>query len=274
MSFFRRLTYRTEVVTLARWLGLRTFLRKLYFRWARPKSGVLNLELAGVTAQFYVRTPGELRNLDPAGRGQLEYPVMEKLASFLSSGGVFYDIGSNVGLYAILVAKKMGERGEVVAFEPYSEAYRHLKENVQLNGLKNVKAFRKAAGNSNGVAELHFGEENADSSLAQCPTGRDLGHERVDVVSVDDFIQAERLPLPRAVKIDVEGFEQSVIDGMRRTLAEPACELVCCEVHPRLHPPGVTPELVLDSLKSLGFKHLDARPRRDTFHVLGRKSDP
>lgn len=67
MNFLRRLTYRTEPILLARWLGLPSTLRKLYFWWARPKDGILPVELAGIQGCFFVRTPEELRILESAG---------------------------------------------------------------------------------------------------------------------------------------------------------------------------------------------------------------
>jgi FkbM family methyltransferase len=271
MNFIKRLTYKPEVLAVARRLGLHPILRKIYFWWARPSDGLVRVEVNGVQARFYVRTPGELRNLDPVGHAQAEYPVVEKVLSFLGTGGVFCDIGSNVGLYAILAAKKLGEQGRVLAFEPYSQAYSHLQDNIKLNEATNVTAFNKAVGETRGTAQLNMGEENADSSLVRSPTGRDLGHETVEVISMDEFIDSERLPVPRVVKIDVEGFEYSVLKGMRRTLAAPACQLVCCEVHPSLLPPEISPQSIPAFLESVGFQRIEARPRKDTFHVFASK---
>lgn len=272
MNYLKRLTYRPEVIKVARRLGLRSALKKWYFWWARPSDGVVRIEANGVEARFYVRTPGEMRNLDPAGGAQAEFPVLEKILSFLGTGGVFCDIGSNVGLFAILAAKKLGPQGRVLAFEPYSQAFSHLQDNIKLNGVTNVSPFSKAVGENHGTARLNIGEENADSSLVRSPTGRDLGHEVVEVVAMDEFIDTENLPVPRVVKIDVEGFEYSVMQGMRLTLAEPACKIVCCEVHPALLPSGVSPGSIPAYLKFLGFEHVEAFPRKDTFHVFATKA--
>jgi FkbM family methyltransferase len=179
-----------------------------------------------------------------------------------------------VGLYAILAAKKVGEQGRVLAFEPYSQAFSHLQDNIKLNRVTNITTFNKAVGETHGTAQLNMGEENADSSLVRSPTGQDLGHETVEVISMDEFIGAEQLPVPRVVKIDVEGFEYSVLQGMRRTLAEPTCQLVCCEVHPSLLPPDISQQSIAAVLRSLGFQHIEACPRKDTFHVFASKMGP
>jgi hypothetical protein len=77
------------------------------------------------------------------------------------------------------------------------------------------------------------------------------------------------------VKIDVEGYEHAVIQGLRHTLAQRACELVCCEVHPAQLPPEIKLETVAGLLKSFGFSHIDTYPRWDqTFHLVACKAAP
>jgi len=253
VNLLKRLTYRPELKGVARVLHLRRVLRKWYWWWARPPDGILRIQIGQISAQFYVRTPGELRNLDPAGAAQQEWEILQLLISTLCPGDIAYDVGSNVGLYAVLLARVVGERGQVIAFEPESESYAHLQANLKLNGLTNVRAFRKALGERSGEGKLYQGEENADSSLVGPPAGRDMGHQLVEVVEGDDFVHAEGLPVPRVVKIDVEGYEYGVLWGLRETLAHPTCELVCCEIHPHLLPREVKPEAILNLLESLGF---------------------
>ena len=194
------------------------------------------------------------------------------MISEVGPGQVVYDLGANVGLYAVLLAKVVGEQGCVIAFEPDSESYQHLQENLKLNGLTNVRTLRKALGEQTSMSMLYRGEGNADSSLVRPATGKDLGHELVEVVRGDEFIQTENLPPPRLVKIDVEGYEYAVLRGLQRTLAHPACELLCCEIHPQLLPPDVKPQTIIDFVQSIGYKCLDLRPRFDTFHLLARKA--
>ena len=95
----------------------------------------------------------------------------------------------------------------------------------------------------------------------------------VEIAQGDELVATEKLPTPRAVKIDVEGYEHAVIQGLRRTLSEPACEMICCEIHPSMLPAGITPEAVLNLVDSLGFKRIQQFPRWDkTFHIVARKA--
>ena len=229
------------------------------------------MKLAGTSAQFYVRTPEELRLLESAGGAGGEQRVLELLASSLKPGDVVFDVGANVGLYTVLLAKVVGDGGQVISFEPEGQTYAHLVDNLKLNSLTNVRCFRKALGERNGQARLYSNELIGGASLVRSPEGKGPG-EVVDIVEGDELVLAENLPLPRAVKIDVEGYEYAVIQGLRRTLAQCGCELVCCEVHPAHLPAEVKPGMVVDLLRSVGFSRIGTYPRWDnTFHLVAYK---
>jgi len=265
----RRLTYQPRLIALARALGLRRVFRNWYYRWARPRTGIVQVAAGTATGQFWAHTPGELRMAEGRGR---EQHILELLISLIQPGDVFYDIGSGFGLYTVFLAKAVGEQGQVVAFEPEGESYQHLRANLTLNGLTNVRAFRKALGERNCEAKLYANsEEPWRSTLCGPVDARETGYEVIEVVEGDQFREAENLPLPRVVKIDVEGYEYAVIHGLQQTLAHPHCDLVCCEVHPTLLPSGVGPEAVSALLKSLGFAQIVIYPRANQFHALAYK---
>ena len=272
-DFLKRVTYRPEVKALARALGLRKTFRNWYYRCARPSNGIVEHRIHGLTARFHVRTPGELRNLDPAGRAQQEQKILELLMASVQEGDGVFDIGANVGFYTVFLALAVGAQGQVIAFEPNTESYQHLQDNLVLNAVTNVRAFRKALGERSGEGRLYQGQENADSSLVGPPLGKDLGHHLVNIVAGDSFREAEKLPVPRVMKVDVEGYEYQVLQGLQSTLAQPPCELLCCEVHPKFLPRGVTPEGILSFVKSLGFRSIGTYSRWDTFHLLARKGE-
>jgi FkbM family methyltransferase len=273
MELLKRLTYRPEVKALARTLGLRKTLRNWYYWCARPPNGSVEHRVGRITAKFYVRTPGELRNLDPAGHAQQEQKILELISASVREGDTVFDIGANVGFYTVLLAQVVDGRDQVIAFEPNTESYQHLRGNLMLNGLTNVRGFRKALGDESGEGKLYCGQENADSSLVGPPIEGEPRHEIVEIVTGDGFREAEKSPVPRVVKIDVEGFEYQVLRGLQSTLAQPLWELLCCEVHPKFLPRGVTPDGILSFVKSLGFRSISTYSRYDTFHLLARKGE-
>jgi FkbM family methyltransferase len=274
LNCLKRLSYRPEPLKLAHRLGLNSILRRAYFYCARPISGILQTEVAGIQVQFYTHTPEELRILESGGGAGGEERVLSRLIEFLRPADVVLDIGANVGLYTVFLAKVVGRGGLLIACEPSSQSYAHLLQNLELNGLTNVRCFRKALGERNGQAWLSWGEVIGGSSLVHAGEGDGPG-EMVEVIEGDRLVSAENLPVPRAVKIDVEGYEYAVIRGLRHTLAQQACELVCCEVHPARLPREIKPETVLDLLESFGFSRIETYPRWDeTIHLLASKAAP
>ena len=267
-DFVKKVSYNDSARRVARSLHVADALRKMYYVWARPRHGVLQVEVAGISTRFRARTPSEFRVLDPAGAAQGEQQILQLFISSLRSGGVFYDIGANIGLYTVILAKAVGTGGQVIAFEPGTEANEHLRDNIQANSLTNVRCFQQALGDRNGREKFYRGQGNADSSLMRPPTGAYMGHEMVDVAEGDRLVESENLPLPNAVKVDVEGHEYAVLRGLSHTLLQPCCRMLSCEVHPDLLPSHVKLEDVLTLLKSFDFRRIEVRQRRDTFHAL------
>jgi len=270
----KRLSYCPEVLKPVQKLGLNSILRRAYFHFARPASGILPMEIGGIKARFYTQTPEELRILESAGGAGGEWHVLGRLIAFLEPGDVVYDIGANVGLYTVVLAKTVGDAGRVVAFEPDRWAFEHLQGNLTLNGISNTACFRKAIGDRPGRGRLCSSRIIGGASLVEA-RGQGVEAQIVDVAVGDELAAEENLPIPRAVKIDVEGYEYSVIRGFSRTLAHPLCELVCCEVHPSMLPREVQPATILELFKSLGFARSEIYRRWDsTFHLLATRDQP
>lgn len=283
VNVLRRLTYRPDVLAVVRALHLTEILRNCYWR-VRRRGLTIRVNVNGVEAVFYARTPQELRCLEyNVVLG--EHLFLSLLASTLRPGDIFFDVGSNMGLFTIIAGKAVGSNGRVFAFEPEIHFNQTLRENVQLNGLSNVVIFRKALGDSNGSGRL-FVRGLESPSLIRRPDAANASREGtvespgrssethsqvVEIVSGDWIRETQGLPIPRAVKVDVEGYEYNVLNGLRRTLSNLDCELLCCEIHPSFLPPEVTVEKVLDLVKSAGFKSIQLDARLTQLHLVSSK---
>ena len=132
-------------------------------------------------------------------------------------GGDFVDVGAHVGLYTVTAALATG--GRVLAFEPNPAARAQLAENIRLNERRNVLVVPKAVGAEPGRALLHV-PATPDPSFSSLEAGRFAEGAPVDVevTTVDAEVEAAGLR-PTVVKVDVEGGELGVVEGMARTLA-------------------------------------------------------
>jgi FkbM family methyltransferase len=151
--------------------------------------------------------------------GTYELPVQTEIANNLDEGDVFYDIGANVGFFSCLAARRVGERGKVFAFEPEPRNAAQLRRNIEMNGLAQVTVIQKAVCSASGRGRLLLASYCGTHSMAQFRTPTvGAGEIAVDTVRIDDLIDSGHLTPPTLVKIDVEGAECDVIQGMVRTI--------------------------------------------------------
>jgi FkbM family methyltransferase len=154
--------------------------------------------------------------------GLSEIPVQNALARHLPRGGTFYDVGANVGFFSLISARMVGPSGNVYAFEPVAANVKAVRANAGANSFHNVHVFEVAVSNAPGAQELLLTDWDGGGMLetSAVPAASPTGRVCVSVVVLDDFIRAQKLLPPTFVKIDVEGVEFEVLQGMSRTLAE------------------------------------------------------
>jgi len=144
-----------------------------------------------------------------------DLPEMLAWRRALRQGGLFIDVGANVGTYTIWAAE-LG--AEVIALEPAMDTFGLLQENIALNGYP-VTALRAAAGSHCGTARFTAGLDAGNRVTPDGPVVTEL-------VTVDSLIGDRRVT---GMKIDVEGFEIDVLRGAARALAEHRIGLIQIE---------------------------------------------
>ena len=143
---------------------------------------------------------------------------------YVKPGATVIDVGANIGYNAIYAARLAGPRGRVVALEPTPDTLTVLRHNIAASGLANVAIEPVAAGGSAGSCDFFIrGEISAVNS--RYPDSRYASVTsvvRVPVTPLDDLVEGTA----DMVKIDVEGAELDVLDGMSRLLRAPAITLI------------------------------------------------
>lgn len=153
--------------------------------------------------------------------GDIIFNVVNKL----QLGSAFIDIGANSGLFSIIAANAVGENGKVYAFEPQVSMFNVLKRNMHYNGLSGVTAINKAVSATSGeIGMSHLSARHTGIARVD-PDGK----QRVRAINLDadmpellKTIGKRRL----VIKIDVEGAEADVLNGMKTLLKHASIVIV------------------------------------------------
>jgi FkbM family methyltransferase len=149
----------------------------------------------------------------------------------LRPGDVLWDVGANVGSYA-LIAARLEPGARVVAVEPGYANYAALCENVQLNGLGGrVLALPAALAESSRLGELSLAEVEPGAAIHQLDAERPGPNVQAVVVhALDELVQRFGLPAPTLLKVDVDGAEPAVLAGAAAALAREELRSVIVEI--------------------------------------------
>lgn len=158
----------------------------------------LNDRYIGRSYEFY----GEMNELEVAAQRALFAP-----------GDVVLDVGANIGVNTIPLARHAGPRGRVIAFEPQRVIHQMLCANLALNGLTNVEALWTAVGAQPGSIRVPPLDYDAVDNFGGIELGGEQG-EKVPVTTIDQL----KLDRCRLIKIDVESMELEVIQGAAETI--------------------------------------------------------
>lgn len=169
--------------------------------------------------------------------GEYEAGTLSVFRKYLHEGDIFLDVGAYIGFLSLAAARFVGRSGLVYAVEPHPFNYKILRENVLLNGFKNVCLMNIALGKETSEARIYDRPSiNRGSASLICPLNMSLkSGSTVRLTTIDTLIEQGQVQLPDLIKIDVEGFELEVLKGTRALLAGPKAPWLCIECS-ELHP--------------------------------------
>lgn len=143
------------------------------------------------------------------------------LSRFVGPGMVAFDVGAHLGEVAYFLAHRVGGRRSVFAFEPQPANIRAIRSGIRRHRLgARIEAIHAAVCDRTGTAEFRSHHRRSMGKLAGS-AGRLYGYGQsfeVPCVSLDDMVFRRGIPLPDVVKIDVEGGEGKVVEGMREIM--------------------------------------------------------
>ena len=153
-----------------------------------------------------------------------------------TDGDVYWDIGANIGVFALYAGLKPGVR--VLAFEPAASSFAVLNRNIELNSIDRITAYCLAFAQETKLDSLNMSSISPGGSMHAFGTDRDQFDRIIDVrfrqgaigFSIDDFVTMFSPPRPTHVKMDVDGIEADILRGGRDTLSSPSVRSMIVEI--------------------------------------------
>ena len=170
--------------------------------------------------------------------GAREENACREYLRHIQPGQTVIEVGANIGYYTCLLAEKMQGRGRLFAIEPDDRNLELLKLNLRQNKMDHwVSVHSCAISNQAGEATLHIAAKSNLNTLVKtgehAAVNQYLGEKKISIITLDDFLDQQGVPHGDvgAIRMDIEGHEYEVFEGMKKTLAASANLILFLEIH-------------------------------------------
>ena len=186
------------------------------------------------------------------GKGEREPELLYVLRKEIVDGMTCMDLGANIGYITLLMAGLVGSKGKVYAIEPDPENYKLLGDNIRINGLTDkVEMFHLGLSNKDGKSNFYIGKSSNLSGMAKSKntSGSPI---RVNVSTMTSFCRERAIP--SFIKMDIEGHEVEVLEGMYDLISNSfPCKIVM-ELHPTSYTSDHSLERWMRKFLECGFR--------------------
>lgn len=169
----------------------------------------------------------------------------------LSEGGIFLDVGANIGYCSLVASKKYSK---IYAFEPILENYNLLEKSLEDNNIQIVEVIKKCVGNSESLELTAFVDNMGGTRNVENTKKQNVSHMNVhsknmyEVIKLDNFTDC--IGNIDLMKVDVEGHELEVLEGFAKNITK--CKNILLELSPCSLPKETCIE-ILNTLKNSGY---------------------
>lgn len=168
-------------------------------------------------------TPGFIEEMI-IKNGNWEPYLAPIIRPFISTDSLFLDIGANIGYHSLHVAS-LCQDARCISFEPHPVICKQLSANIQINNFSNVKAYPLAIGNREGTTKFYMqNDQSYNRGMSAIDYYEGIGTEyseiKVDMTTLDEFLNQEDKKKVSVIKIDTQGNEYQVLQGAKKVIAE------------------------------------------------------
>jgi FkbM family methyltransferase len=190
--------------------------------------------------------------------GVWEINVTKAVLRILAREMNVIEVGANVGYYSTLIGSRVNR---LFCFEANKKMYDLLKKNVEINGLiDKVVCVNKAVTNKQGIVRLNLFRDHMGSSTI-CKVENEtlsrynesIQEVEIESISIDEYFKGLEMPI-HLIKIDAEGSEPLIIEGMKRILETNRNLILVMELNVPMISSYIDVKKFLQNLQSLGFE--------------------
>ncbi len=165
-----------------------------------------------------------------------ETDAADVMLRVVKAGDFCIDVGANIGYFTLLLSRLVGETGHVLAFEPGTNNLPQLKHNMAINKVANVTLIEKPAWNKREMLRFYLDADSSGSNAVWDPgkwpyNKKSQQHPEsyeIEAVPIDDYAKLKA----KLVKIDTEGAEQRILEGMESVLRHDKPPYIIAEFNP------------------------------------------
>lgn len=151
----------------------------------------------------------------------IENTLLNNSIELLKSEGedrTIFDVGTNFGYLSMVWANTVCKKGKVYSFEPHPLLFNSYTKTVKSNNLQDHIVMEKVAvGNELGTIEINF-SATTSNILALESARRNYKKEKVNIITLDHYIEKKNITKCDLIKIDVDGIEYDILNGSQELI--------------------------------------------------------
>lgn len=207
-----------------------------------------------INSYWFYMSPNNVELVPVMIKGKYEIGMTKLIKRVVKRNSVICDVGAYIGYHTTLFSKLSDPQGKIFSFEPQPYHYKLLLKNIKLNKLENVSPLKTAISNRTGFGKVYMPDANSpDSRIYRVEREREReSTSKIKLGTLDDLLKNEkRVDL---IKVDVQGWEERVIIGARKTILRNPKLVLIIEFWPKgLNEAGTDPLKFLSYIRNMGF---------------------